>query len=259
MAGVKYSGFHARTEIVRWGLPAVAIGIIAGGTIPPAISGLSAAIAVNPDSLSWLFERLFGFMSYITIALSVIYGLLLSTKLLDAVAHRPVSFSLHQDLAAVGLGMAGIHGMLLGLDTSVPFTLAQILVPGQSPHAPFAVGVGQVALYLMAIVTISFYARKRIGQRAWRTLHYVTFLAFAGATFHGIASGSDAGSGWAQGLYLGSVTVVAFLLTYRIVLSILERTETEQPGVVSRTSRSTRATPLTSRPGIRERGIIEPV
>jgi predicted ferric reductase len=249
MAGVKYRGFHPRTELVRWGLPAIAIGIIAGGTIPSAVSGLSAAIAANTGSLSWLFERLFGFMSYITVALSVIYGLLLSTKILDAVAHRPVSFSLHQDLAAIGLGMAGIHGMLLGLDRSVPFTFAQILVPGQSPHAPLAVGVGQVALYLMAIVTISFYMRKRIGQRAWRTLHYVTFLAYAGATFHGIASGSDSGSVWAQGLYLGSLTVVAFLLVYRIALSIHERSEAAQPGIVSRTSRST---PLTSRPGLRE-------
>jgi predicted ferric reductase len=250
MAGVKYSGFNPRTELVRWGLPAVAIGIIAGATIPSAISGLAAAVAADTGSLSWLFERLFGFMSYITVALSVIYGLLLSTKLLDSVAHRPVSFSLHQDLAAIGLGMAGIHGMLLGLDTSVPFTFAQILVPGQSPHAPLAVGVGQVALYLMALVTISFYARKRIGQRAWRTLHYVTFLAYAGATFHGIASGSDSGSVWAQGLYVGSLTVVAFLLVYRIALSIIERSASAQPGVVSRTSRSR---PLTSRPGLRDR------
>ena len=249
MAGVKYRGFHPRTELVRWGLPAVAIGIIAGGTVPAAVSGLAAATAANPASLVWLFERLFGFMSYITLALSVIYGLLLSTKVLDAVAHRPVSFTLHQDLAAVGLGMAGIHGMLLGLDASVPYTLAQILVPGQSPHAPFAVGIGQVSLYLMALVTISFYARRRIGQRVWRTLHYVTFLAYAGSTFHGIASGSDSGSVWAQGLYLGSLTVVVFLLVYRIGMSMLERVETAEPGVVSRTAR---ATPLTSRPGLRE-------
>lgn len=254
MAGVKYRGFHARTDLVRWGLPAVAIGIIAGGTVPAAVTGLAAAAEVNPGSLVWLFERMFGFMSYITVALSVIYGLLLSTKLLDAVAHRPVSFTLHQDLAAIGLGMAAIHGMLLGLDASVPFTLAQILVPGQSPHAPLAVGIGQVSLYLMALVTISFYARRRIGQRAWRTLHYVTFLAYAGSTFHGIAAGSDSGSGWAQGLYLGSMTVVVFLLVYRIGMSILERADTAEPGAVSRT---TRATPLTSRPGLREGGLIK--
>jgi predicted ferric reductase len=98
-----------------------------------------------------------------------------------------------------------------------------MLVPGAAPYSPLAVGVGQVSLYLMALVTLSFYARRFIGQRAWRTLHYVTFLAFAGSTAHGIAAGTDSGAPWAQWLYLGSMTVVAFLLTYRIGISIAER------------------------------------
>ena len=113
--------------------------------------------------------------------------------------------------------------MLLGLDHSMPFTLAQILVPGLAPHAPVGVAFGQVAFYLAAIVTASFYLRRRIGQRAWRTLHYVTFLAFLGATVHGIASGSDSGSAWAQWLYIGSAAVVTFLLVYRIGMSVAER------------------------------------
>ena len=37
------------------------------------------------------------------------------------------------------------------------------MVPGLAPHAPVAVAFGQVALYLMAAVTASFYLRKRIG------------------------------------------------------------------------------------------------
>jgi sulfoxide reductase heme-binding subunit YedZ len=252
VAGVTYRGFHPRTTLVRWAFPAIAVGIIAGGTIPAAVQGLAAAADANPSSLPWLFERLFGFMAYGAVVLSVVYGLLLSTKILDAVAHRPVSFTLHQDLAAIGLGLAGIHGVLLGLDSAVPFTFAQILVPGQSPHAPFAVGVGQVALYLMTIVTLSFYARRRIGQRTWRTLHYVTFLAYAGSTFHGIAAGSDSGSAWAQGMYLASATVVVFLLTYRIGMSLAARSEGARPG------QATRSTPLTSRPGLRDRGLADP-
>ncbi len=225
MAGVKYRGLDHRTALVRWGLPAIAIGIVVGGTLPTAIGGLVTAMQANPASVPWLFERLFGFMSYIAVVMSVVFGLLLSTRILDAIAHRPVSFALHQDLAAFGLGLAGIHGVLLGLDKSVPFTLAEILVPGMAPHAPLAVAAGQTVFYLMAVVTISFYARRRIGQRAWRTLHYVTFLAFAGATIHGIAAGSDSGSMWVRALYLGSMALVAFLLTYRIGISMVERSQ----------------------------------
>jgi sulfoxide reductase heme-binding subunit YedZ len=223
MAAVRFRGLDSRTGLARWGLAAVAIGIVAGATAPAAARDLAAVVDANPDALVWLFERLFAWLAYIAVAGSVIYGLLLSTKLLDAIAHRPISFTLHQDLAALGLGLAGIHAMLLGLDHSVPFSIAQILVPGLAPHAPVAVAFGQVALYLMAAVTASFYLRKRIGQRAWRMFHYVTFLAFAGTTIHGIASGSDSSAPWAEAIYIVSAALVLFLLTYRIGVSLASR------------------------------------
>ena len=223
MAGVTYRGFTERTSLTRWGLAAVSVGIIAGATLPGVVGGLASVIESNRASLPWLFERLFAFLAYLAITGSVVYGLLLSTNVLDHVAHRPVTFLLHKDLAALGVGLAGIHGMLLGLDHTVPFSIAQILVPGLAPHATLAVAFGQVALYLALIVTASFYARRRIGQRTWRALHYLTFIAFLGATVHGIAAGTDSASTWAQGLYLAAATVVSFLLAYRIAMSVSMR------------------------------------
>ncbi|MDQ1322813.1 MAG: hypothetical protein QG587_147, partial [Chloroflexota bacterium] len=62
-----------------------------------------------------------------------------------------------------------------------------------------------------------------IGQRAWRTFHYVTFLVFVGVTVHGIAAGSDSNAPWAEAIYLGSSTLVLFLLMYRIAMSVAAR------------------------------------
>ncbi len=215
-----FRGLDPRTRWLRWGLLAIAAGIVIGATGPKAASALVATWDTNRSMLPWVFERLFAFLAYGAMAGSVVYGLLLSTKLLDAIAHRPITFALHQDLASVGLGLAAVHGMLLALDKTVPFTLAQIAVPGLAPHAPLWVAAGQVAFYLMAIVVGSFYVRRQIGQRAWRTLHYVTFLAFLGATAHGLLAGTDSGTPWAWWIYVGSTVVVVFLLTYRVVLSI---------------------------------------
>ena len=173
MAGMTYRGFDSRTALARWGLAAVAIGIVAGATLPGALGGIAAVVDTNRASLPWLFERLFAFLAYLAITGSVVYGLLLSTKVLDQLAHRPVSFLLHKDLAAIGVGLAAIHGMLLGLDHTVPYSMAQILVPGLAPHATVGVAFGQVALYLALIVTGSFYIRRRIGHRAWRAIHYL--------------------------------------------------------------------------------------
>jgi len=242
MAGVTYRGFDGRTFLARWGLASIAIGIVIGGTLPRVAGELAAVVAANPGGLPWLFERLFAFLAYGALAGSVIYGLLLSTKILDAVAHRPISFSLHQDLAAIGIGLAGIHGVLLGLDHTVPFSFAQMLVPGLAPHAPVGVALGQVGLYLALAVTLSFYARRRIGQRAWRTLHYATFAVFVLVTLHGVAAGTDSNQGWAEGLYIGSAAIVTFLLTYRIGMSVLGGRSIGRPVPTTRDQASSAAT-----------------
>ncbi len=217
---MKFRGFHPRTQLARWGLFAVAVGIVLGATAPIAVRDLFAAVESQSGNLPWVAERLFGFLAYFAMAGSVIYGLLLSTKILDAIAHRPITFTLHQDLASFGLGLAAIHGALLALDKSVPFTLAQIALPGLAPYRPVWVAAGQIAFYLMLAVVGSFYVRRRIGQRAWRLLHYLTFLAFVGATAHGLLAGTDSGSAWAWWIYVGSTVAVVFLFAYRIALSI---------------------------------------
>ena len=214
---MKFRGLDPRTRLTRWGLAAIAVGIVIGGTAPDAIRSVLATIAAHPENLPWYAERLMGFLAYFALAGSVVYGLLLSTKILDVLAHRPITFTLHQDLASIGLGLAAIHGTLLGLDHSVPFSLAQIAIPFAAPYQPLWVGVGQIAFYLSLAVVGSFYARRRIGQRAWRALHYLTFFAFTGATAHGLMSGTDSGAPWARWTYFGATVVVGLLLSYRVL------------------------------------------
>ncbi len=218
-----YKGLPRPIKFIGWVGLLVAVGIVLGATAPTGLRRIGAVIALQPEILGWYSVRALGFMAYLVLASSVLYGLLLSTKLLDAIAHRPVSFALHKDLAIVALVLAGLHMGLLLADRSFPFTPRAILVPFASPYAPTWVGIGQIVFYSMVVVTASFYVRRRIGQRAWRILHYVTFLSFIGATAHGIASGSDSGAAWAFWIYLVPTAGIVFLLTYRIVVSVGSR------------------------------------
>ncbi len=220
---MKFRGLDPRTRLLRWGLFAVALGMVVGATGPAAVGSLADAAASQHDKLPWYATRLMAWLSYLAITASVVYGLLLSTKLLDAIAHRPISFTLHQDLASVGLGLAAVHAMLLMLDRSVPYSLSEVLIPFAGPYRPIWVGLGQISLYLTLVVVASFYVRRRIGQRAWRLLHGVTFLAFAGAAVHGIASGTDSAEPWAWWAYVLSIALVVFLTAYRVALRLLDR------------------------------------
>lgn len=227
------TGLSARTALLRWGLFAIGVGIVLGSTAPIAFDALGRLMAVAPDKLAWVTSRLLAFLAYAAVAGAVIWGLLLSTRILDVLAHRAVSLTLHKYLAAIGLGLGGVHGALLGLDHWIGLSLVDLVVPFASPYRPVWVGIGQVTLYVLGVVYASFYVRRWIGQRAWRILHYLTFLTYVGATAHGVLAGSDSGSMWAWWTYVGTAAVVTFLLAYRIMDSIFTRLERRAPKAVA--------------------------
>jgi predicted ferric reductase len=227
-----YRGLPASARLAACAVFAVAFGVVIGASFPTAMRLLGSSAAVAPEKLGWYGARVTGFLAYFALAASVLYGLLLSTRLLDAIAHRPVSLHLHKELALAGLGLSALHGLLLLPDPTFRFTPAAIAIPFASPYAPEAVGLGQLGFYLVAIITTSFYVRHRIGERSWRLVHYLTFVAFVGVTAHGIAAGSDTAAAWGPWLYLVPGSGVVFLFSYRLVVAIAERRATRR---VSRT------------------------
>ena len=229
-------GRFPRLRWLRWGLFAALIAIIVGGTGPQAWDQAAGWLQDEYDRLPWYTTRITALLSYLALSASTVYGLLLSTKLLDRVAHRPVSFTLHQDLGAIGVALALVHAAVLMIDRAVPYTPVEVVVPFAGPYRPLWVGVGQIAMGLALLVLLSFYVRKRIGTRAWRTVHYLSFVAFVAATIHGLMAGSDTSASWVYVGYLAATVVVVFLATYRTAIAI--GTKSSDQDVRPRTSPS---------------------
>ena len=219
----RYIGFSPQTSFARWGLLAIGLGIVLGATLPTAIGGLAETFVSHPDMFPWYVTRIMAFIAYLAIAGSVIYGLLLSTKILDVLLHRPVTYALHQDLASVGILFAVLHIGALLFDHFVPFTLIDVIVPFIGPYRPLAIAAGQLAIITVVVVTGSFYVRRRIGQKRWRSIHVLAFIAFIAVTAHGIAAGTDTSMPWAFAIYVGAAATVAFLLGVRLTLLVAKR------------------------------------
>jgi sulfoxide reductase heme-binding subunit YedZ len=124
------------------------------------------------------------------------------------------------------------------IDRSVPYAPFEVVVPFSGPYRPIWVGMGQLSLAIGLLVFLSFYARKRIGQKRWRSFHYLSFVAFLGATAHGLMAGTDTASSRIVVAYAVALAVVTFLLAYRIVLAAAARHGQSRPsqGPVDRTT-----------------------
>lgn len=233
---MKFRGLSPRTRGLRWFLAWALVAIVIMATGPGALAGVARWLSTDSASLSWYASRLLGFLAYGALTASVVYGLLLSTGILDAIAHRLVSFTLHQELAALGLSLTAVHGALLALDTTVPTSIAALIIPFGGSYRPLWVGLGQLAFLLWAVVYASFYVRRRIGTRAWRLIHYATFLGFVGATAHGLMAGSDTSGAWAVAVYASVSTAVGLLFAYRVAASVAQRLKRPMPAGLGRSA-----------------------
>ena len=167
------------------------------------------------DPTFWILARATGLTAYVLLTLSMLAGLVLKSRPFGRALKAASVMDTHRFLSLLALGAVALHALTLVLDSTVHVGLGALLVPGLSPYRPVAVGLGVVALELMALVIVSFSLRKRIGQRAWRRLHWATYGMFALATAHGLAAGTDTSRPWAFGLYLGAVFAVATATAWR--------------------------------------------
>ena len=60
---------------------------------------------------------------------------------------------------------------------------------------------------------------KELGQKPGGWIHYIGFLAFAGALVHGVTSGTDTNTLWMSVIYWVSGASVLFLTFYRVLAS----------------------------------------
>jgi len=149
------------------------------------------------------------------LTLSVVAGLVVKSKPLGTRLRPATAVDLHRFLALLGLGFLALHGVALVLDATVEVNPLALVVPGLIDYRPLPTALGVLAGDLMVLVYVSFALRRWIGQRNWRRLHSATYGVFAAATLHGLLAGTDAGTPWACGLYLGALGAVGLATAWR--------------------------------------------
>lgn len=170
----------------------------------------------NPK-LAWYFSRASGIVAYILLTISMVWGLILSTKISKEYTPAPAVLALHNAVSWIAVALGALHGFALMFDTYYTYNLFDVLVPFTGPYHAGWVGLGIISLYVMLISSASFAWQAWLGQRGWRWIHYSTFPIYGLVTLHGLMSGTDSWSFGTDVMYIGSVLTVLFLINYRVI------------------------------------------
>lgn len=204
------------TQETVWG---TLLGSLLGMMLAAAGMAIAAGvIGVGSDTQSfWYLSRASGIVAYLLLWMSVTWGLLLTTRLGKIFLASPLMLDAHQFLSNLGVGFAFFHGLILMGDRYLSFPLSAVLIPFAGEYAPLLVAAGQIGLWLSLLLIVSFYVRRWIGGKVWRTVHYLGFAGYWLVLIHAVLLGSDSGHLLVAALYLVTAAVMIFLTAYRIL------------------------------------------
>ena len=178
----------------------------------------SALLATNSVHTTWYITRAAGWVAYFLLWFSMVWGLAIPTKFFERVLSPTFAVDFHEYLSLLAIGFVVLHVGVLLFDQFLPFTLTQILVPFLSTYRPVWIGLGVIGAYLSLLVTVTFYLRKRIGQKKFKTIHTLSMFGYLGVVLHAFFAGSDSSLGVAQIIYLATFLIVVFLTSYWLIL-----------------------------------------
>ena len=179
---------------------------------------------------AWTTSRAAGVIAFAALTLDMVFGLSISTGILDRWIPRGASVDVHRWLSSVSLSLIAVHALVLMADRWVRYDAFDVLIPGVSSYRPGAIAIGIIATYAALVVHASFGWRKRIGQRAWRALHFLSFAIFLAAIAHGLLA-SSGGHPWLRHVYAASGAIVSALVLVRVALAVTAVGSRQRPCV----------------------------
>ncbi len=193
----------------------------------PTVTGIGSfftwLLAANTTQVTWYVTRASGLIAYLLLWLSTVWGLAVSSKILEGKLHGAYTYDFHQYISLLSIGFLALHLVTLLLDQYLPFSVAQLLIPLTSTYRPVWVAFGTIGLYLTLLVTVTFYMKNRIGNAAFRAIHISSLVGYAAAAVHGLLAGTDGALPIVVVMYVGTFLSVVFLMVYWIALMIQRR------------------------------------
>lgn len=173
---------------------------------------------VTSSPLDWYAARAGGVIAYLLLSAGVVLGLTMSGKRSIKLWPRFAIEDVHRFLGIMTGTFIVIHIVAIAIDAYLPFSFWSLTVPMLSKYRPLWVALGIVAAeLLLALAVANHYRDRGLPYKTWRRTHYLNFVVWTAATFHGLGSGTDRSSPWLLVMYSLAVALVVASTVWRFI------------------------------------------
>lgn len=165
----------------------------------------------------WYVARASGMVAAVLLVLTLIWGLLITTKLIDRRGLPAWLTDLHRYLGGLTVVFIAVHLVSLVFDNFLVFSWSDLFVPFASSWkaGPVAWGIG--AFWGMVVVEGSSLVQRKMKRSLWRGLHYLSYPVAVMAALHAVQAGTDAGNVVFRVVSIGLIGVLTALTIFRIL------------------------------------------
>jgi methionine sulfoxide reductase heme-binding subunit len=177
------------------------------------VSGITQSTAL------WYASRATGIVCLVLFTAVVLLGILVNRQGRLPGLPRFAVTGLHRSLSLLAVVFLVVHVVTAIGDSYVSIQVAAAIIPFTSSYEPLPIGLGAIALDLIAALIVTSLLRARLNRRLWRGVHWLAYAAFPVAVLHSITSASDLRSGYLLALTVVCVVAVVAAVAYRIAVA----------------------------------------
>jgi methionine sulfoxide reductase heme-binding subunit len=171
---------------------------------------------ITSSTALWYASRATGVVSLVLLSAVMIIGILVNRHGRLPGLPRFAVLGLHRNLSLLAVAFVAVHVLTAVADSYVSISLAAAVVPFVSSYEPLWLGLGAVALDLMAALIVTSLLRGHLGRRTWRAVHWLAYASWPVAVVHSVFSGRDLQTGPLLCLALACIAGVIGALAWRV-------------------------------------------
>lgn len=148
----------------------------------------------------------------------------------------------HRTLSLFSVALLALHVATAILDPYVKIGWAALVVPFASHYETLAIGLGTLAVDIGAAILLTTAFRRRLGQKAWKAIHFLAYAAWPLAFWHSLTAATyDLGVWWVALILWGSLATALTGVIARLLNRRRPDAEGVRPGLADRASQIRRA------------------